>query len=89
MASKFFITVFGLIPCFVLAGNRHCEGKYRFHLATGCKMLFQNASTYPSLSEFLPPLQLQTLVNLYQFVDCSFLGLVICGEGFHGSPNFE
>jgi len=32
---------------------------------------------YPSLSEFLHPLQPQTLVNFYQFVDWLFLGLVI------------
>jgi len=46
----------------------HCEGRYRFQLPTGGKILFQNVSTYPSLSEFLPPLQPQTLVNFYQFV---------------------
>lgn len=39
------------------------EGRYRFHLPAGGKILFQNASTYPSLSEFLPPLQPQKLVN--------------------------
>ena len=69
VASKFFISVFGLTPFFVLAGNGHCERRYCFHLPAGCKMLFQNASTYPALSEFLPPLQPETLVNFYQFVD--------------------
>lgn len=45
-------------------------------------MLFQKASTYPSLTEFLPPLQPPTLVNFYQSVDWLFLGFVICGRAF-------